>query len=82
MLYQAISGLHTSINMHVAANDYEQDSNNSFMNHSRYFNSIGQHEDRLKNLYFVYALVVRAVNRVHEQLLFNNYTTGLCEQND
>lgn len=33
-------------------------------------------------MYFVYALVVRAVNRVHEQLLFNNYTTGLCEQND
>lgn len=33
-------------------------------------------------MHFVYALVVRAVNRVHEQLLFNNYTTGLCEQND
>jgi len=68
--------------MHVAANYYDQDTDKIFMNHSMYFNSLGKHQDRLKNLHFVYALVVRAVNRVHEQLLFNNYTTGLCEQND
>ena len=41
LLYQAISGLHTSINMHVAANDYDQESNTTFMNHTRYFHSIG-----------------------------------------
>lgn len=83
LLYQAISGLHASINMHVAANYYEQDRGDlPFMNHTLYYHGLGKHPDRLKNMHFVYALVVRAVNRVHEQLLFNNYTTGLCEQND
>ena len=83
LLYQAISGLHASINMHVAANYYDQDGGDQpYMNHSMYYHSLGKHPERLKNMHFVYALVVRAVNRVHEQLLFNNYTTGLCEQND
>lgn len=66
LLYQAISGLHASINMHVAANYYNQDSSEPFMNHSMYYQSLGKHPDRLKNMHFVYALVVRAVNRVHE----------------
>jgi len=47
-----------------------------------YHNAIGAHPDRLKNLYFIFAITVRALNLVHEQLIQNDYETGVCSQRD
>ena len=80
LLYQAVSGLHASINMHIASNYFDSETNTTYMNHSMYLNTLGTHPDRLKNLHFLYALVVRAVSRIHDQLLFHDYSTGLCKQ--
>ena len=66
LLYQAVSGLHASINMHIASNYFDSEKNTSYKNHSMYINSLGTHPDRLKNLHFLYALVVRAVSRIHD----------------
>jgi hypothetical protein len=33
-------------------------------------------------MHFTYALVVRAINRVHDQLIQNDYTTGICDLDD
>lgn len=68
LLYQLISGLHASINMHVSTHYSEnsngqQNSSNTSPNHDRYHEAIGSHPERLKNLYFLYAVVLRAVNR-------------------
>ena len=38
---------------------------------------IGHHPDRLKNLYFIYAVVMRAINRAEPILKAYNYNTGL-----
>ena len=54
----------------------------TFANHQMYFDKIGSNPERLKNLHFLYALVVRAINRIHDQLIYNDYTTGLCEADD
>jgi ERO1-like protein alpha len=82
LLYQTISGLHASVNMHVASRYFDADLNRTYANHTMYFEAIGRHPDRIKNLYFVYAMVVRAVNRIHEQLITHDYTTGLCYEQD
>lgn len=66
LLYQAVSGLHASVNMHVATNYIDAEKNISYPNHDMYLNSIGNHPDRLKNLHFVYALVVRSINLIHD----------------
>jgi ERO1-like protein alpha len=42
-----------------------------------YLNSIGKHPDRLKNLYFLYAVVLRAVNRAEHVLRAYDYDTHL-----
>jgi hypothetical protein len=42
-----------------------------------YFNSIGRYEDRIKNLFFVYAAALRAVNVARDLLKTYNYKTGL-----
>ena len=82
LLYQAISGLHASVNMHVATNYIDVEKNLSYPNHTMYLNSVGRHEDRIKNLHLLFALVVRSINLVHDQLISNDYTTGLCEDQD
>lgn len=82
LLYQLISGLHASINMHVSARYPDMDTNEFSMNHTKYYEGLGMYPDRVKNLHLLYALSVRAVNRISEQLLYKNYTTGVCQQND
>ena len=42
-----------------------------------YLGSVGRYEDRLKNLFFIYAAVLRAVNRASPILHDYDYRTGL-----
>ena len=82
LLYQLISGLHASVNMHVSARYHDMETNQIFMNHTKYFEGLGKYPERVKNLHLLYALTVRAVNRISEQLVYKDYTTGVCSQND
>lgn len=75
LLYQLISGMHASVNMHVAKNFYDQKTNYASPNHAMYLNVVGNHEDRLKNLYFLFAVVLRAVNRAAPMLRAYDYET-------
>jgi len=78
LLYQLVSGLHTSINMHVSTNYADlKDNKSSYPNHEMYIKSIGQHKDRVQNLFFVYAVVMRAVNRAESILRSFEYQTML-----
>jgi hypothetical protein len=65
--------------MHVSRNFYDVKnySNSSKTNHEMYINMVGKHEDRIKNLFFVYAAALRAVNIGGNILKNYNYKTGL-----
>ena len=63
-----MSGLHSSINLHVANNFFDMKTNKSYANHDMYLNSVGNHEERIKNLHFIYAAVSRAVIRASNLL--------------
>jgi len=77
LLYQLVSGMHTSINMHVASNfiDFKVNSSHMFPNHERYLEAIGRYPERLKNLFFLYAVVLRAINRAEPILRSYEYQT-------
>ena len=47
-----------------------------------YLNSIGKYPERLKNLYFLYAVVLRAVNRAESVLKAYDYDTHLNQSED
>jgi hypothetical protein len=76
-LYQLVSGLHASINMHVTTNYMDFRLNTTYPNHEMYLNSIGKHSERVKNLFFLYAAVLRAVNRAEPILRAFEYETKL-----
>jgi Endoplasmic Reticulum Oxidoreductin 1 (ERO1) len=77
LLYQLVSGMHSSINMHVASNyiDFKVNSSHMYPNHARYIEAIGRYPERLKNLFFLYAVVLRAINRAEPILRSYEYQT-------
>jgi hypothetical protein len=65
--------------MHVASNyiDFKVNSSYTFPNHDRYITAIGKHPDRLKNFFFLYAVILRAINRAEPILRDYEYETNL-----
>lgn len=81
LLYQLMSGLHTSINTHVS-NGFEGP-NGSFQPNMTYFHQrIGSFPDRIKNLHLIYAAVLKAVGLTESSILDQNFKTGLDEFNE
>lgn len=70
--------------MHVSSNYHPGNDPNAtlYANYTMFHNAIGNHADRLKNLHFVYALTVRALNLVHDQLIQHEYRSGMCMDKD
>lgn len=77
LLYQLVSGLHTSINMHVSKNFFDQLTNSQGPNYQMFLKTIGKFPDRMKNLFFLYAVVLRAVNRAESILNAYDYRTEI-----
>jgi ERO1-like protein alpha len=63
LLYQLVSGMHASVNMHVSTHYQGSKGNETYPNHSLYYRNLGAHPERIKNMYFLYAAVLRAINR-------------------
>jgi ERO1-like protein alpha len=68
--------------MHVATNFYDPKLNEEKPNHPMYLNAIGKHPDRVKNLFFLYAVVLRAINRAEPILKSYDYDTKLHRDED
>eukprot|EP00959_Pyramimonas_sp_CCMP1952_P410056 8594028-Pyramimonas_sp.AAC.1 len=71
VLYRMLSGMHASINIHIAANYYPPKRgvrNVTEPNPDRFMRQFGAHPDRLKNLYFSYVVLLRALRRASPYL--------------
>lgn len=77
LLYQLVSGLHTSINMHVASNYKETANGKLEANYEMFLKNHGQQPDRLKNLFFLYAVILRAINRAEPILKSYDFETQI-----
>jgi ERO1-like protein alpha len=81
ILFRLISGLHTSINTHVSTN-YEFDNlTNEWKSNKILFNKLVRNfPDRIKNLYFSYLFILRALNKAKPFLEQYHYDTGNPEE--
>lgn len=77
VFYRLISGLHTSISTHIAA-DYLMDESTNLWgkNTSLMHERVLQHPERVQNLYFMYLFVLRAVIKAETYLSEAEYSTG------
>ena len=72
-----MSGLHASVNTHISEG-FEDEMTMELTNNKTYFmEKIGDHPDRVKNLHFIYAAVVKAVGLMEQRLIQNDFSTGL-----
>ena len=77
-----MSGLHASVNTHISEKfedlmTHEYSSNNTY-----FLEKVGDHKDRVKNLHFIYAAVIKAVGMMEPVLLNTDYQTGLDNKAD
>jgi len=59
MFNNLISGLHTSISSHLTEYYFEEGRNKSKPNFRLFFEKVGNFPERIKNLYFIYSVLLR-----------------------
>ncbi|KAJ8761914.1 hypothetical protein K2173_006516 [Erythroxylum novogranatense] len=77
ILYKLISGLHSSISIHIAAEYLLDEAKNMWgQNLTLLYDRVMRYPDRVRNLYFTYLFVLRAVTKAAEYLEQADYDTG------
>ncbi|GAA6009466.1 hypothetical protein JCM11491_003568 [Sporobolomyces phaffii] len=69
VFYRVISGLHASISVHICDDYLDQRTGQWSPNLDCFITRIGQHPERLENMYFTYVLLLRAFSRSGPSLL-------------
>ncbi|KAI8601746.1 endoplasmic reticulum Oxidoreductin 1-domain-containing protein [Dissophora ornata] len=76
VFYRMISGLHASISIHICDEHFNQTSGVWGPNLECFVSRVGAHPDRLENIYFDYAILVRAVTKLSGYLKDYEFCTG------
>ncbi|XP_043690322.1 endoplasmic reticulum oxidoreductin-1-like [Telopea speciosissima] len=77
VLYKLISGLHSSISIHIAADYLLDEANNLWGQNLEIMNErVLKYSERVKNLYFTFLFVLRAVTKAADYLEQAEYDTG------
>lgn len=76
VFYRMISGLHTSISIHICDEYFNQTTGVWGPNLECFVSRVGAHPDRLENIYFDYAILVRAVTKLSGYLKNYEFCTG------
>ncbi|KAL7186056.1 hypothetical protein ACSBR2_027917 [Camellia fascicularis] len=77
VLYKLISGLHSSISIHIAADYLLDESANLWgQNLELMYDRVLRYPDRVRNLYFTFLFVLRAVTKAADYLEQAEYDTG------
>ncbi|KAJ6829947.1 putative endoplasmic reticulum oxidoreductin-1 [Iris pallida] len=81
ILYKLISGLHSSISVHIASDYLLNEATNMWgQNLELLYERVLKHPDRVENLYFTFQFVLRAVTKAADYLEQAEYSTGNLEE--
>ncbi|CAO3628185.1 unnamed protein product [Cunninghamella blakesleeana] len=74
--YRLISGLHSSISIHICDEYFDRTTGKWGPNLECFVNRIGTHPERLQNIYFTYAVFLRAISKLDDYLAHYPFQTG------
>ncbi|KAJ1659478.1 endoplasmic oxidoreductin-1 [Dispira simplex] len=80
IFYRLISGLHASISTHLCYNFYNRTTQSWESNLDCFMSRVGNFPSRLQNIYFDYALLLRAVFKLSPYLRTIDYCSGNPEE--
>lgn len=75
VFYRLISGIHSGVSAHIALN-YPLTESHWGPSLSEFKNRLGDHPDRIDNMYFVFVFLLRAVSKMQDALLGFDFDTG------
>jgi hypothetical protein len=81
VFYKIVSGLHTSISMHICADWLDRKTGHWIRNATCYEQRIGGFPDRIENLYFYWSVMVRAITKLSPYLENHPYCDGIEDAN-
>ena len=76
VFYRVISGMHASISTHLCYDYLDQKTGNWGPNLTCFVDRLADHPDRVSNIYFNYALVLRAVAKLQSYLKSYTFCSG------
>lgn len=76
VFYRVLSGLHTSISVHICDEYLDRKTGEWKADLNCYIYRIGQFPDRIKNVYFAYAILLRAMDKATPFLRKYKFCTG------
>lgn len=76
ILNRVMSGMHTSISTHLSEYYEDFDFDFSYPNSEMYFEKVGNHPERIQNLYYAYSLLLRGLNLATDYLRTYNFSTN------
>ncbi|OLY84107.1 Endoplasmic reticulum oxidoreductin-1 [Smittium mucronatum] len=79
MFYNAVSGLHASTSTHICYDHYDKEKNVWSPNLGCFIARIGSFPERLRNIYFNYVLLLRAIQKASPFLQNYDYTLSSSE---
>jgi ERO1-like protein alpha len=76
-LNRILMGMHSSVSSHLSEfySDLEAKVPKSYPNPAMYFEKVGNHADRIRNLYYYYSFLLRAINNAANKLTNFNFTS-------
>ncbi|KAJ3253562.1 hypothetical protein HK103_000470 [Boothiomyces macroporosus] len=74
--FKLISGLHTSISLHICNEWLDRTTGNWVKNQDCYKYRVGNHPERIENLNFIWAVMVRAVSKLTPYLANHPFCNG------
>jgi ERO1-like protein beta len=76
VFYRVISGMHASISTHLCWDYFNQSTGQWFPNATCYKSRLHEHPERISNLYFNYALLIRAVGKLRNHVKDYTYCSA------
>ncbi|KAJ3303658.1 hypothetical protein HDV03_003632 [Kappamyces sp. JEL0829] len=76
VFYSLISGLHSSISLHICGEWYDRQSNEWIRNATCYLDRFNGYPERIDNLYFLWSVLVRAVSKLSPYLQNHSFCAG------
>jgi len=78
--FKLVSGLHTNINIQLSNKntvyDNKLNQTRSFNNISAFYEKVGNHSDRIDNLFFLNTQLIKQMMRLQEELINYNFSSG------
>ncbi|KAI8912844.1 hypothetical protein EDD86DRAFT_274479 [Gorgonomyces haynaldii] len=72
--------LHSSISMHICNEYFDENTETWVKNIDCFLNRVGSHPDRLENLYFLWAVLTRAISKLGPYLVHHPFCAGTGDE--